>query len=62
MKTNIGSFDGAARFVAGSLIGLWGVHVETWWGLIGTVPVLTALVGYCPLYALLHIDTTACDH
>lgn len=62
MKTNIGSFDSAARFVGGCLIGLWGLHAETWWGLSGTLPVLTALFGYCPLYALLHIDTTACDH
>jgi len=62
MKTNIGSIDIGVRFVGGCLIGLWGVHVETWWGLVGFVPALTALFGYCPLYALFHIDTTACDH
>ncbi len=62
MKTNIGSFDIGARFLGGCLIGLWGVHTETWWGLIALLPVLTALTGFCPLYALLHIDTTASDH
>ena len=62
MKTNIGSYDEAIRFVGGCLIGLWGVHVESWWGLVGLIPVLTAAIGYCPLYALCRIDTTQFDH
>lgn len=62
MKTNIGSYDEGVRFVGGCLIGLWGVHVESWWGLLGLIPVLTAAVGFCPLYALFHIDTTLFDH
>jgi hypothetical protein len=62
MKTNIGSFDVGIRFVGGCLIGLIGVHSQTWWGLLGFLPSLTAMVGYCPLYSLFHIDTTAHDH
>ncbi len=62
MKPNIGSIDVGVRFVSGCLIALFGVHNESWWGLLGLVPFTTALLGYCPLYALLHIDTTACDH
>ncbi len=62
MKPNIGSYDVAARFVIGCLIGMWGVQKETWWGLIGALPVITALSGYCPLYTLFHIDTTSTDH
>ncbi|MFZ5496628.1 MAG: YgaP family membrane protein [Verrucomicrobiota bacterium] len=62
MKTNIGSLDSGVRFVSGCLIGLWGIHRETWWGLVGLLPFLTALAGFCPLYALFHIDTTARDH
>lgn len=62
MKANIGSYDVGVRFVGGCLISLWGIQVETWWGLIGLVPLTTAVVGYCPLYALFHIDTTASDH
>ncbi len=61
MKSNIGSFDVAVRFVLGCLIGMWGVQQETWWGLVGLVPVITALLGYCPLYTLFHIDTTSTD-
>ncbi len=62
MKTNIGSIDVGIRFIAACLIGLWGIHVESWWGLVAFVPFTTAATAFCPLYALLHIDTTACDH
>lgn len=62
MKTNIGSIDVGMRFIGGCLIGLWGIHTETWWGLTGLLPFTTALIGYCPLYAVFRIDTTACDH
>ena len=61
MKTNLGSYDIGIRFVCGCLIGMWGVHFETWWGLVGLVPVTTALLGYCPLYTLFHINTTSAD-
>ncbi|HWA25926.1 MAG TPA: DUF2892 domain-containing protein [Lacunisphaera sp.] len=62
MKANIGSYDVAIRFVGGCLIAMWGVQKESWWGLIGLLPVITAIAGYCPLYSLFHIDTTAHDH
>lgn len=62
MKPNIGSIDVGIRFVTGCLLALAGVNQETWWGLVSLPLILTALTAYCPLYALLHIDTTACDH
>lgn len=40
---------------------LVGNHFITWWGLIGIVPILSAIVGFCPLYAMFGINTTACD-
>ncbi len=61
MKPNIGSYDIAARFVIGCLIGMWGIQVESLWGLIGLLPAITALTGFCPLYTLLHINTTRTD-
>jgi len=62
MKTNIGSYDEGVRFVIGCVIGFWGAHVESSWGWLGLIPVLTATFHFCPLYALLHIDTTTYDH
>jgi hypothetical protein len=30
---------------------------RTWWGLVGILPLLTGLIGSCPLYTLLGIST-----
>ena len=30
---------------------------RTWWGLVGVIPLMTGLSGYCPLYALFGINT-----
>lgn len=32
------------------------------WGYIGIVPILTALVGFCPMYRLLGINSCAIRH
>ena len=61
MKRNVGSYDAALRFVVGcGLIALVN-HGYGWWGLIGLAPILNAATGFCPVYWLLHLDTTACD-
>jgi hypothetical protein len=60
MKANEGTADRAVRVVLG--LGLLSLVVlaegaARWWGLIGLVPLLTGIAGYCPLYALLGIKT-----
>jgi hypothetical protein len=61
MKTNVGSYDGAVRFTVGCIALGIGLHYETWWALVGLVPITTAVVGFCPLYFPLRIDTTWTD-
>lgn len=61
MKTNVGSYDGAARFVLGSAFILVAHHYHSWWALLGLLPILSSMFGYCLVYAALGIDTTACD-
>jgi hypothetical protein len=61
MKTNVGSYDGAVRFVVGCVILVLGGHFLSWWGLIGFIPILTAVFGFCPAYLSFHFSTTACD-
>ena len=39
------------------LLSLIFVGPQTWWGLLGIIPIVTALVGSCPLYTLLGIKT-----
>ena len=61
MKTNVGSYDGAVRFVLGGVILGAGGHFLSWWGLIGFIPILSALFGFCPAYLPFHFNTIACD-
>lgn len=61
MKSNLCSYDVAGRFVLGCLILCVGIHFHNPWGLVGFAPLLTSLVGFCPIYWLLHIDTTSLD-
>lgn len=58
MSKNVGTVDRALRIVVGlALVGLAATGVIGWWGWIGVVPLGTALVGWCPAYALLGMKT-----
>lgn len=58
MKTNVGGIDRILRIVIGLvLIALAATGTVGLWGWIGVVPLATALVGFCPLYPLLGINT-----
>ena len=58
MARNESSLDRALRFSAGvALIGGSMAGVIGPWGWIGVVPLVTAAVGWCPLYAALGINT-----
>jgi hypothetical protein len=48
------------RLVAGlALLALGAMGPLGWWGAIGLVPIATALIGWCPAYRLLGINTCA---
>jgi len=58
MNKNVGSIDRIIRVIVGFvLLGLYFWDPQTAWGLIGIIPILTALVGYCPLYSPLKLST-----
>jgi hypothetical protein len=55
---NEGTVDRVLRVVGGAaLISLVFVGPETPWGWIGVVPLVTGLLGNCPVYSLLGIST-----
>ncbi|MGK2898282.1 MAG: YgaP family membrane protein [Burkholderiaceae bacterium] len=57
---NIGKLDRGLRIAAGLvLIGLAARGAVGAWGYVGVVPLLTGLVGWCPLYRLLGVQTTS---
>jgi hypothetical protein len=58
MKPNEGSIDRALRVIAGIvLLALTYTGAIGMWGWIGVVPLLTGLIGWCPLYTVLGINT-----
>ena len=58
MKPNVGGFDKILRIVAGvGLIGATAAGVLPVWGYIGIVPLATGLMGWCPAYPLLGMNT-----
>lgn len=62
MGKNIGTVDRVLRIVAGIvLIALVFVGPQTPWGWIGVIPLVTALVGWCPAYRLLGVRTCAVE-
>lgn len=58
MTANVGTIDRVLRIVVGlGLLSLVFVGPQTPWGWVGLVPLLTALVGYCPAYSLIGLST-----
>jgi hypothetical protein len=54
MQTNVGTIDRIVRAVIGlALIALTLAGTIGVWGWIGVVPLLTAALGFCPLYTML---------
>ncbi len=58
MKKNEGTIDRILRLVLGlGLLSLVFVGPQTLWGLVGVVPLMTAAIGFCPLYMVFGFDT-----
>ena len=56
--TNAGNIDRALRALLGiGLIAIVFVGPQTPWGWLGLIPLGTAAMGWCPLYAMLGINT-----
>ncbi|MGD9906327.1 MAG: DUF2892 domain-containing protein [Vicinamibacterales bacterium] len=58
MTTNEGGWDRGVRLAAGAGLLAMALAGPWWpWGLIGVVPLLTGLSGWCPLYSVLGVST-----
>lgn len=58
MKQNVGGIDRILRITLGLvLIALAATGTVGWWGWLGVVPLLTGVVGWCPPYAMLGLNT-----
>ena len=57
MKKNVGGIDKTVRIAAGVVIIILGIVYNSWWGLIGLIPLATGLINSCPLYMPFGIST-----
>jgi len=57
MKCNTGKTDRIIRGLIGLIVIAAGVYWKSWWGAVGLVPLFTAAIGWCGLYALFGIST-----
>ena len=58
MSKNVGAIDRVLRVILGvGLISLYFIGPQTPWGWLGLIPLTTAVIGWCPPYALLGINS-----
>lgn len=57
MTKNIGRTDRVIRIITGLAVVGAGIYFQSWWGAIGLVFIGTALIRWCPPYALFGIST-----
>jgi len=57
MRYNAGRIDRALRFLISLIIIAAGFYYQSLWGLIGIIPLVSGLTGFCPLYSVFGIST-----
>jgi Protein of unknown function (DUF2892) len=62
MSTNVGGIDRLLRIIVGVALIAWALGfipglAASVWGWIGLVPLGTALIGWCPAYTLVGLNT-----
>jgi hypothetical protein len=57
MKSNEGMTDRVIRMFLGVAISMYFIFHNSPWALIGLIPFLTGVIGFCPLYSILGINT-----
>lgn len=57
MIANVGKYDRIVRIVLGIIVLGAGLYNQSYWGLVGLVPLTTAYMSWCPAYVPFHIST-----
>jgi hypothetical protein len=50
MKCNVGGTDRIFRIILGVIIILVGIYFQSWWGIVGLIPIATGYFRWCPAY------------
>ncbi len=57
MKQNVGNIDKIVRIILAIVIAALGIYYQNWWGLVAIVPLVTAFMGFCPIYPIFKVST-----
>ncbi|CAM5350010.1 DUF2892 domain-containing protein [Thauera mechernichensis] len=57
MKTNVGGIDKILRILVGIALIAWALFGGPVWAWIGILPLATGLMGWCPAYTLIGLNT-----
>jgi len=57
MNKNVGSSDRTIRVIAGLIVIFIGIYFKSWWGVVGVLPIATAMLRWCPAYLPFGIST-----
>lgn len=57
LKNNVGMLDKLIRIPIGLLLIAGGFYFNSFWGLVGIIPLVSGISGFCPLYSIFSIST-----
>jgi hypothetical protein len=58
MLSNMGKADRLIRTAAAFVIVFGSIYFSGLWAFLGVLILLTAVMGWCPIYALFHVSTS----
>lgn len=59
MTCNMGRGDRIFRGILGIAVLVAGIYYQSWWGLVGLIPLMTSVFAWCPAYVPFKINTGA---
>ena len=57
MRKNMGKVDRILRAIIGIIVIGLGLYYQSWWGAVGLIPLLTAMISWCPIYVPFKLST-----
>jgi len=57
MKNNVGTTDKIIRYVLAAVFIVLGLILSYWWFIGAVIMIVTAITGWCPIYAIFGMKT-----